>query len=723
MTSEHDAATTVLERLPQRRPASLYDVGVQYAILDWYQTVTSDELDFDLAPEHLSFLTPRAKDGLYSEDDNALVVYVDLSDPDNPRFRDERPVRLETISSAERFRLGHSYPANRTSNMTDYSVTTYKSASPKQLAGEIDAWWATSTVQDRFTRWAQSEEAQAVIEDGIEDAWIVEALAQLGEDEAALQRLVETFPLDHTDEESEHEAFVTVRVCLPGDERYHWPGEIPVLNEVMVRQKADRFENISVEGAGGQGTGYVSGETTRVTGGSAGLLGMYGKKHREHFSDISPSGEAAWRSRPIDQTTAAALAGANSIFDEFYQPLGEGRRLYVLPYLGAHPERLSPDDVVWFVDAVFDELRAAGDTFSQTVGRIFYERGETQLAGEESDEPLPGLFADPTDNQYEWVNVATAFQVTGNPDHVYFEAVDTDQFRPRQIASAHIDALSAHPCDTGGAFGQLVANSSSPLLNRESRALAEMALFGGYIDWTTEPTRSSQSAQDTPKAGAIDDVRARRLRRLLAGEQLSVEPLLEEYLHQVVQEQRSQFGDDGPNVPARQLVEQYVQLRALQEAGVLDDTTSSLARMQETLNSDYDSRTERLENFIEGHEVLSNPERQAVFLLGGLVGRLSAYQRQNNVSSTLVRRYPIDYITKQSIKEVTNEVLQMNNTYIESDDAVSAGLNARYVDRLPDLMLRSDPASWSFPQSELQWLYALGIAYGTNDSTLDTNDN
>jgi CRISPR-associated protein Cas8b/Csh1 subtype I-B len=139
---------------------------------------------------------------------------------------------------------------------------------------------------------------------------------------------------------------------------------------------------------------------------------------------------------------------------------------------------------------------------------------------------------------------------------------------------------------------------------------------------------------------------------------------------------------------------------------------------------DHEDRESRLEDFIESHEVLSNSKpSQAVFLLGGLVGRVSAYQRQpeKNVSSTLVRRYPIDYLTKQSIKEVTNEVIQMNNTYIEADDLPST-YNARYANRLPDLMLESDPGSWSLTQNELQWLYALGITYGLNDTQIDTEE-
>jgi CRISPR-associated protein Cas8b/Csh1 subtype I-B len=125
---------------------------------------------------------------------------------------------------------------------------------------------------------------------------------------------------------------------------------------------------------------------------------------------------------------------------------------------------------------------------------------------------------------------------------------------------------------------------------------------------------------------------------------------------------------------------------------------------------------------MESDRVLDDESKLAVFLLGGLVGRLSALQRKKDISSTLVRRYPVDYITKQSVKEVTAEVIGMNNTYIEAYDETSSGMNARYTNRLPNLMLSADPSKWKFSQNEIQWLYALGITYGTNDTSVQQEE-
>jgi len=733
-------AEEALERLPQRRPASLYDVAVQYSIFDWYETVTSGALDFELPPEHLAFMTPAAKDDLFGEPDNALVVYVDLSDPSDPGFRESAPIQFETVDAGTRFRLGHSYPANKTSAMTDYSITTHKEASEHHLVGQRDHWAGTNNIKDRFTEWAHSEAADRVLErEEGPDTGILAGLRELGADEERIDALIrrDDVPLDPGDEETEHEVFVTVRIKGPGDDVYRWPGEVDVLNEVMVEQKADRFENISVEDAGGEGVGYVTGEDGRVTGGSAGLLGMYAKKQREHFADLSPDGSAAWRNRPLTRETAAAIAAANSVFEEFYEGLGDNRRLYVLPYLGAHPEALDPADFEAFVNDVFSELRTREDTsFQAKVSEVFYERDT------EDDEQAAALFADQqTGPAYGQVEVATVFQATGNPNRIYFEDLTADVYRPLAVDEQHAGVLTSQPFCDRGIFRDIRERSGSPLLSPRAD-LRRMALFGGYFDWTTAPTRTSDEAQDTPKAGDIDDVRSRRLGQFLSGDKLPFRTLLEEYLHLLVQRQRDLFDEgEGSLIPGRQVAEQYAQLRTLDRIDALGtsqtgrparggtqtqatptDTTTFATVTDTDSQTTYQSREQRLEDFIDTHDVLRNSSaRQAVFLLGGLVGRVSAYQRRNEVSSTLVRRYPIDYLTKQSIKEVTNEVLQMNNTYVESEDDLPSTYNARYTNRLPDLMLDSDPAQWSFPQNELQWLYALGITYGMNDTQIDTD--
>jgi len=216
-----------------------------------------------------------------------------------------------------------------------------------------------------------------------------------------------------------------------------------------------------------------------------------------------------------------------------------------------------------------------------------------------------------------------------------------------------------------------------------------------------------------------------RVRNLLTDTGIDAVSLLEEYVHQLVQDQNEQFGNDNDYVsfPKRSVVEQYVQLRALTGVDALD-TTNTIPFSTSSMSSEYDSRSDRLDDFIESHDALSGDPEKAVFTLGGLVGRVSAYQSREGVSSTLIRRYPVDYLTKQTVQEVTKEVLQMNNSYAEADQNWSYQTNNRYYERLADTMLSANPSSWRLTEPELQWLYSLGIAYGLNDSsTYEEADN
>jgi len=727
-----DPAVTAVSRMQNRIPASLYEVAWQYSLLDWYDSTQSGAINWGLAPEHLAYLTPRAKNELFGEDDSLVVVYADLSDPDSPSLRSESdggPVKITTLTAADRFRVGHAYPEGKTSSMTDYSITTHKNANAHHIAGLRDDAWGTNNVQDRFTDWARSEYADHVREDtDAEDAAILDALAALGDDEATMDHLADAF-LDLVEsEDQEIDALITVAVRLPNSDEYKLPGEVSVLNDVMRAKKAARLESISVDDASDDGTGYVTGDDGTVTGGSPGLFGMYGKKQREHFADLDTVGESAWRARPLEFDTAAAVAAAGSLFDDFFRGLGNNRRLYVLPYLAVRSEEVDPESFKWFHDHVFKEVQSAeggsdGD-FDETVDDLFVKASRTDNSPDTDDgDDGQALIADQSPDDWDSVRFAVVHQVTGNPDRVFFDTLDG--VAPAiELENSHNDITKAgnDAFGEGGIFHDNPVPESSPLLGR-SLSLIRYILYGGYFQRTTEPTRSSREASETPGAGDIDDSRMRRVRNLLTGTTIDTSELLEEYIHQLVQDQNEQFGNDQDYIafPKRSVVEQYVQLRALTAVDALD-TTNTILFTTTPMPDDFDSRSARLDEFIETHDALNGDAEETVFVLGGLIGRISAYQSYENVSSTLIRRYPVDYLTKQTVKEVTKEVLQMSNSYAEADENRSYLTNSRYTNRLTDTMLSSDPSSWYLTEAELQWLYSLGIAYGLNDSSLQGDE-
>jgi hypothetical protein len=665
---------------------------------------------------------------LFGEPDSLVTVYADLTDLENPSVRSEEeggPVEIGTYTKADRFRVGHSYPGNKTSNMTDYSITTHKNKPAHHIAGLVDEWYGTNNVRDRFTDWAQSDAAERVREEADDrDRAILDALAALGDNEAAMEALSESLLSQVEDEETELDALITVALKLPNEDGWKLPGEVPVLNDVMRAKKAARLESISVEDASGDGTGYVTNQRARVTGGSPGLFGMFGKKQREHFPDLDTKGESAWRLRPLEFDTAAAVAAAGSLLGDFYRGLGSNRRLYILPYLAARRDQLDPATFEWFHERVYKTIQTAeagsDGNFDDEIESLFAEgnrvreSSDVEMGTPSGDDDDLVFDASPAD--WDSVRFAVVHQVTGNPDRVFFDTLDGVS-PARELSNEHARVLQSEPFAKGGIFHDNPVPDASPLLGRGIDR-TRMVLYGLYFRLTTEPTRSSREASETPGAGSITDSRMLRVRNLLTGTRIDASDLLEEYIHQLVQEQREQFGNDDGYIafPKRDVVVQYAQSRALASMGVLD-TSDTIPFTTTEMTTDTDTRSDDLEAFIKSHDALDGAAEKAIFTLGGLVGRITAYQSHKKVSSTLVRRYPVDYLTKQTVVEVTKEVMQMDNSYAEADDRRSYWTNSRYKDRLTDTMLAANPRTWSLTEAEIQWLYSLGIAYGLSDTS------
>jgi CRISPR-associated protein Cas8b/Csh1 subtype I-B len=131
-------------------------------------------------------------------------------------------------------------------------------------------------------------------------------------------------------------------------------------------------------------------------------------------------------------------------------------------------------------------------------------------------------------------------------------------------------------------------------------------------------------------------------------------------------------------------------------------------------NTVYQSRDERLADFIQSHPMLEDAETRSVFLLGALVGRIAAYQYSDGVSQKLTEQYPPSAVNRRSLPDITQDVLDRNYTYGDKEDI--ARFNRRYTDRLTDSMLMKRPDDWEMSESETKWVYSLGIAYGKQDT-------
>jgi CRISPR-associated protein Cas8b/Csh1 subtype I-B len=111
-----------------------------------------------------------------------------------------------------------------------------------------------------------------------------------------------------------------------------------------------------------------------------------------------------------------------------------------------------------------------------------------------------------------------------------------------------------------------------------------------------------------------------------------------------------------------------------------------------------------------------------VFLLGALVGHVTRYQRWKDKGMTAVKRHPVDGLTKHNIVRTATDLVDLDITYSSEDDGRSR-IRREIRERVGDELQHRDPGDWDLTTEDLRFHYAMGIAYGLNDtSNEDYND-
>jgi CRISPR-associated endonuclease Cas3-HD len=206
--------------------------------------------------EYASYLTPDAAGGLVDTDDSLTVVRIDVSG-DEPRLADDDigPVQVTRYAEDMIQQVGHcKYPAARG---IDHSVThqSGQNSKPKKLA---------RYAKERLTKWA-ADEVVTEAADEHSDGWIIDRLAELGENEAALEAIEETLTQKLGGESAT--SLLTVQVKIERDGEYQWPGDLDVFNEAMRQRKLSKLVTKNkADDSSGDATDLVTGQPARTAG-------------------------------------------------------------------------------------------------------------------------------------------------------------------------------------------------------------------------------------------------------------------------------------------------------------------------------------------------------------------------------------------------------------------------------------------------------------------------
>jgi hypothetical protein len=706
-----DTIEQALEVVPDRPLSSLYDVACLYAACDVYDRYTSEYVDWDISPKALRAMSPqklKSESLLEPEAEHSLIAArIDLSGP-SPKLADP-PVVVENLTEDLKYKIGF-MSRKKTSAQTDYSISNFSNGDDVETLA-YDSW-GNRFLRGRLERWPFE-----VADEVVEEYPILQNLRTLGEDTSVLEQLEESLlnlaPFEST------KAIVTVKVKLEPEGDFLYPGEVPALNEAGV---SNRFEHLcdgmSVDNAHGPGTGYVSGERGEVVGGSTGIRGQYGKLQTGRFPNMQSND--AWMSRPVREAQAEAIATFDGFVGEF-SFVRQGVRLHYLPY---PTQRVDSDLFQRFYQDVYRPLREADD--SEYVSRLIeLYTAEISSINEEDEEDILSQLVDDETSYEQFTDTENWLRLYGlmyvgstDPSRVFVDEPSVSLEALAKLEDAYVDVMA----DIGSSslFGKIAEQMDYHLPTEDG--IVHSVMFGSFFERVTaaSPDEADNAGQD--QQATTDDTLFSRYAKLLRGTAIPVSKLIEEYATLLTREFRSNQNEGRDSVfPSQAVVAQYIQLRALNDADLLDannimsegicgDSMESL--VDETT---YNSREERLDDFISNHPMLNDAEARSTFLLGALVGRLSAYQYNENVSQKLTEQYPPSSINRRSIPEVTQDVLDRNYTYGDKEEI--SGFNHRYTDRLTDSMLVKSPSEWGLTESEVKWIYALGIAYGKQDTS------
>jgi hypothetical protein len=412
----------------------------------------------------------------------------------------------------------------------------------------------------------------------------------------------------------------------------------------------------------------------------------------ERFPRFDP--DQSWRTQGLGRDAAIAAQNATTFLDACGES-GPGVSVFYFPYW---EEQLDAEDARELYYTLVSQAEDLGD--QNAVARLY----DDVLSGSRPDEPLDLRFVFMVVNKYQkdrWRLLA-------------FEPNGTVHYG-MELAKEHHDVLNS---PLFGESGPLPVRESFELLTRgrSPREWLDVVSGVGYFVRTCAPP-------DTDDDPSSDDLRFRATADVLGGRPVDADALLAAYVDRIA----DRFDPDGEYpFPGTEVAGQHAQLTALANSGLLDvhgDTEFTVdTTMSENTTADEQTRTERLDEFIERHDALSSGARRGVFALGALVGRISRYQRGQDRTMTTVKQHPIDKLSKHNVTQVATEVIDANVVY-SAEEGYSGTMYAELMDEVVDGLLDRSPDDWDLSTDDLRYHYAVGIAYGLNDRSTSGYDN
>lgn len=676
----------LVELALDREPSSIRDLQYLYGGL--YQ-MGVDRSGWPIDPAFAPHLSPNEADDLVDEP-NTLVL-VDIST--NGGHLKPLGITATTLDSWYLHRLAYAkYDAARGA---DHSITQKTGENPPDKVADYQ-------LDTLLKRWPKEDVIKTTLESW-PDGWMLQSLPSIvGTDEyGALKKEIRN-KLD-----GERRRLLTVRFTKKTEAEYgsptgipredwHYPAEITAHSNALVERRKHKWATKNNANSRGEGAGYVLGSASDETyGATPDPLNLFTANKRAWLPGFDPDQVA--NVHPISPEAATYIEYSGIFTDAAYQK-SNGGRLYHLPYF---KNEQTPEKMRTLYSLLWD-------------ARMSEQEGETDGVSKieqfhRSIDENPNVPTEQADDLAFWTLYLT---YAGTATRVRAMAETRGTGIPQQLAVATESANVAASIQQSGLFS---IHESMDFSNPDANQLQYTTNSSYFFNTTPAPPADEDDVNTNTLAFTFYN-------QFLSGTPINQHQLLKAYVEKLDNKYRNNLSD-GKNhpIPTWAIVEQYAQLRTLDQSNLLNrgqkDTATDqpiYTQMTKPTTTPEQSTAEReaqaYTEFIQSHELLkNNPERRAAFTLGALVTTLANYQRSKG-RSPITKRLGPKSITKQNLKTHATDLLDLVNTYGAENGQVMRYQNL--TTPLADDLSHTSPPDWDLTTEDIQWHISLGMAFG-----------
>jgi hypothetical protein len=682
-----------------------------------YGALAESASDSEIPPgqdEYSLYFTPdELEPFVTTEDEDRYLVSVRVDLTNGSPSLDRVDVQILTRDLTPK--LGFSrYPWGRA---IDHSITR------RGAKGGSDASTVVTYCKECLVRWTNGDGREPPVGKVVEehaDGWVIERLAELGQNNTVLERIQEDVEAQIS---GSPRVVATVQIKVDpasldarpetGEPRWFYPGEIPVFNEAMRSRKGWKYitKNIDNGTSESHASCMVTNEEGPVVGTAEDPFALFTVQNAEKFDNFDR--KQSWREHPIERD-AAALLDASTGFLEACRRNRNGLRLYTLPYFLMLNERRA--------EALYGALSALETTDLGNKHPMVFLQEQVEKQGSAED-----------------VDALRFYVLTIRDDQgdifVFNERPDATIFPPRELAESHMDVLES---ETFGLTGVRCPENWRHLdqgTNEES--IVSSIIAGLYARDTVSETLGDDGASANEPSEWLAFA-------MLSGETVPREWLLNQYVTRLEQERE----DDTENrLSKNHVLTQLAQLDALARIGLLkdDETTYTETSMSKPSNrtdqieaamaelleaSDPTSedvpspnaiREYQLREFLSLRPELNDSDvRRGSFLIGVLLGQLSTHQeRERGINRTLAQQYQAEAMTLYQLDELVTRLLDKDRVYAgESEFSRDGSCFPETTSRLADVLPGHLPSDWEdVSLSDVRYHLALGVTYGLGSTS------